>query len=426
MKTLIIFKSFIEELMQSSSRNYKLEILKKYKDNAEIKRYLYFIYNPYIVTGISNKKLHKVLDIERFSVSEFNTIFSLMDYLEANNTGSDIAIAHCQKTLSQIGDPNLENLLEGIITKNIQLGIDAVSINKCIPGLIPTFNVQLANKYFDKPEYVEGKKFTLTTKIDGGRIIAIKKNGDVKFYTRAGQLYEGLVDLEATFASDLFPDNICLDGEITLLESGNLTSKEQYKETMKIVRKDGEKHGVKMRVFDMMPADDFLNQTSSHTYEFRRAALETLFSCVSCKYFTLLDNLYTGTDTNEIQRILNEQIANGEEGIMINICDAYYDFKRTNSLLKVKLMNDIDLPVIDLEEGSNSNKGKLGAFIVDYKGNRVKVGSGFSKELREEIWKNPDEYIGRTITIQYFEETGNQQGGLSLRFPVFVSVRYDK
>ena len=110
---------------------------------------------------------------------------------------------------------------------------------------------------------------------------------------------------------------------------------------------------------------------------------------------------------------------------MINICDAPYEFRRTNALLKCKKMKDVDLPIIDVEEGSNSNAGKLGAFIVDYKGNRVKVGSGFSKELREEIWKHPEDYVGRTIAVQYFEETTNQQGGVSLRFPVFLDFRYD-
>lgn len=423
MQTLEIFNEFTTLINSTNSRNQKMEILRTYRDSNVIRTYLHFVFNPYITTGISSKKLRKITNVRPEYLPA--SVNDLCIYLQSNNTGRDIDIATCQQILSDLGNLELENLLEAIITKNLQLGIDAVTINKCIPDLIPTFNVQLANKYFDKPEYVEGKRFTLTTKIDGGRIIAIKKDGDVKFYTRAGQLYEGLVDLEQAFASDLFPDNICFDGEITLLDPGTLTSKEQYKQTMKIVRKDGEKHGVKMRVFDMMPADDFLNQTSTRTYEFRRAALETLFSCLSCEYFTILDNLYTGTDTNEIQRILNEQIANGEEGIMINICDAYYEFKRTNSLLKVKKMQDIDLRVIGYEEGSNSNKGKLGAFIVDYKGNQVKVGSGFSKELREEIWKNPDEYIGVMIAVQYFEETTNQNGGTSLRFPVFLDFRYD-
>ena len=423
MQTLERFNEFTTLINSTNSRNQKMEILRTYRDSNVIRTYLHFVFNPYITTGISSKKLRKITSVRPEYLPA--SVNDLCIYLQSNNTGRDIDIATCQQILSDLGNPELENLLEAIITKNLQLGIDAVTINKCIPDLIPTFNVQLANKYFDKPEYVEGKRFTLTTKIDGGRIIAIKKDGDVKFYTRAGQLYEGLVDLEQAFASDLFPDNICFDGEITLLDPGTLTSKEQYKQTMKIVRKDGEKHGVKMRVFDMMPADDFLTQTSTRTYEFRRAALETLFSCLSCEYFTILDNLYTGTDTNEIQRILNEQIANGEEGIMINICDAYYEFKRTNSLLKVKKMQDIDLRVIGYEEGSNSNKGKLGAFIVDYKGNQVKVGSGFSKELREEIWKNPDEYIGVMIAVQYFEETTNQNGGTSLRFPVFLDFRYD-
>ena len=426
MQTLISFSNFINELKQSNSRNYKLETLRRYDNDEAIKFYLNFIYNPYITTGISNKKLNKQID-NNYVIISFGSIFEFLNHLERCNTGTDTDIAQCQAMLAGIEDIELRQLLETIITKNVQLGIDAVSINKCIPNLIPTFNVQLANKYFDKPEYVEGKKFTLTTKIDGGRIIAIKKDGDVKFYTRAGQLYEGLVDLEAALKSDIFPDNICFDGEITLLNPGNLTSKDQYKQTMKIVRKDGEKHGVKMRVFDMMLATDFLNQISTQIYDDRRAALENLFAEISCDYFTLLDNLYTGTDTSEIQRVLNEQIANGEEGIMINICDAYYEFKRTNSLLKVKKFKSCDLRIIDMEIGTNKNSDRLGAFICEYKnGNTVKVGSGFSYEQRLEFWTNKDKYIGSIVEVGYFEETSNADGGLSLRFPTFKDIRTDK
>ena len=61
--------------------------------------------------------------------------------------------------------------------------------------------------------------------------------------------------------------------------------------------------------------------------------------------------------------------------------------------------------------------------VTDKEGNTVKVGSGFSKELREEIWKNPDSYIGKIIEVQYFEETENQNGGKGLRFPVFNDFR---
>ena len=44
MQSLIEFKEFVDEVQQNNSRNYKLEVLRKYKENENIKRYLDFIY----------------------------------------------------------------------------------------------------------------------------------------------------------------------------------------------------------------------------------------------------------------------------------------------------------------------------------------------------------------------------------------------
>ena len=282
----------------------------------------------------------------------------------------------------------------------------------------------LANKYFDKPEIVEGKEFALTTKIDGGRIIALKKDNVVKFYTRAGQEYEGLVDLEREMMS-FMPENTCLDGEITLLDSKGLTSKEQYKETMKITRKDGEKHGIKMKCFDIMTADQFIAQKCGTIHKERRLNLDNIFNLHEFKYFEKLEVLYQGTDINKILEWLNYNIEHDEEGVMINISDAPYEFKRTNSLLKVKKMHDMDLPVLGFEEGTNQYVGSVGSIITEYKGFKLKVGSGISKELRKQMWEHQEDYIGLTMSVQYFEETTNQNGGISLRFPIFLDFRYD-
>lgn len=446
MQSLIEFKEFVDEVQQNNSRNYKLEVLKKYKENENIKRYLDFIYNPYKITGISEGKLYKEVSMV---VQGVTSMYELMDYLLVHNTGRDEDIAVIQQYKDTL-DIDYYEIFDSVVTKSLSLGVDTLSINKCMGNLIPVFSVQLANKYFDKPEVVEGKTFALTTKIDGGRIIAIKENGKVTFYTRQGQVYEGLVDLEKEMLEKL-PDNICLDGEITLLDKGNLTSKDQYKETMKITRKKGEKHGVKMLVFDCMRAEEFRKQHCETPYFIRRGDLlawfgqhyieeglanssefneykftNNIISFLNTKYtyFNILPILYEGSDINEITKWLNYNIDHGEEGVMINILDAPYSFKRTSDLLKVKKMLDIDLEVIGYEEGSGNFSGMLGAFLVRYKeGNIVKVGSGFSKELRQEIWKNPDAYIGKIISVQYFEETVNQQGGISLRFPVYLDLR---
>lgn len=454
------FANFVREINLDNSKLYKLDILSAYKNDEDIKYILNFIYNPYIVTGISKKKINRNVGLDAYLLygedvlCDIKTLKDIFEYIKIHNTGSDEDILKVQLARYFFCKDN-EELFDLIITKNIQLGVDVKSINKAIPGLIPEFNVQLANKYFDNPSIVEGKEFALTNKIDGSRIIALKENGQVSFYSRQGQKYEGLIDLENEMAK-MLPDNICLDGELTLLNPGNLASKDQYKQTMKISRKDGEKHDLKMLVFDCMTAEEFRNQSCDIPYITRRNSLFEAFSqnlsdfkictkvaigCEPCDYFNsiieelnkrytyfqILPYLYIGNDTNKIMTYLNIQIAKNEEGVMINITDAPYEFKRCNTLLKVKKMQTYDLQVVDMEEGSNSNAGTLGALLVRYRdGNIVKVGSGFSKELRDEIWNNKDQWIGRIIAIQYFEETQNQNGGLSLRFPVYLDYRDDK
>ena len=64
--------------------------------------------------------------------------------------------------------------------------------------------------------------------------------------------------------------------------------------------------------------------------------------------------------------------------------------------------------------------------VIEHKGFKVDVGSGFSQEQRRHYFKNPEEIIGKTITVQYFEETKNQDGGISLRFPVIKGIYNNK
>jgi DNA ligase-1 len=187
MQTLFQFRDFVKEITSSNSRKHKQEVLQKYKDDVHVKFYLSFVFNPYITTGISTKKLYKTVGGSR--IDFLNSIPELLTYLQQNNTGTDQIISVCQEILSNVAvyDRESSELLEKLICKDLSIGCDAKTIDKEMPGLIPTFDVMLANKYFDKPTYMEGKTFAITTKIDGGRIIAIKENGQVAFFTRAGQ-----------------------------------------------------------------------------------------------------------------------------------------------------------------------------------------------------------------------------------------------
>ena len=62
----------------------------------------------------------------------------------------------------------------------------------------------------------------------------------------------------------------------------------------------------------------------------------------------------------------------------------------------------------------------------DYKGFELGVGSGFIDEQRYYYWNNPDDIIGKIVEVKYKNETKNKQGGLSVQFPTFITIRNDK
>ena len=73
-------------------------------------------------------------------------------------------------------------------------------------------------------------------------------------------------------------------------------------------------------------------------------------------------------------------------------------------------------------EGKEKTINALSQVTIKHKDNIVGVGSGFSLDQRKEFGKDHSKIIGKTITVQYFEETENQEGGISLRFPTVKHV----
>ena len=115
--------------------------------------------------------------------------------------------------------------------------------------------------------------------------------------------------------------------------------------------------------------------------------------------------------------------------------DLPYASGRSKNLLKVKLFHDAEYRVEDVEFGPmNFTEKGLGSqeitclrcVKITHKGCTVSVGSGFSKEQRIEFMAHPDRILGKVVTIKYFEETKNQSGGFSLRFPTLKAIHGDK
>jgi DNA ligase-1 len=144
-----------------------------------------------------------------------------------------------------------------------------------------------------------------------------------------------------------------------------------------------------------------------------------------------LDQATIDLDTAEGQRLFRmynkSAIENGYEGIMIKDLDAAYECKRSVAWLKLKPFIEVSLEVVDFEEGTGRNAGRLGAIICEGEDDgrriRVNVGSGFSDANRDSYWLARSSIIGHVAEVRADAVTQNQDGTYSLRFPRFLGFR---
>ena len=410
----------INDLRGTTKSTEKTAILKENKDNELLQKVLFYTLDSFKKYKISEKTFETYGCLQ----SSYSDIFTLLDVLSASNINDNLkneAVGFVNSA-----DEKLQDLFKCMLIKDLRIGIAEKGINKVFKDLIPTFSCMLSESIFknNNMQRVQGKEFIITQKLDGNRILAIKQNDKVEFYTRQGKPLEGLVELEEDFKS--FPNNMVLDGEILLENKNNLNSDELFRETMKECRKKGTKHGLYFNAFDLVTLEGFGKGIDTTPCAQRKENLHNLIETNNFTHIVEVPILYKGRDLDKIDEYLQLAISKGQEGCMVNLCEAPYEGKRVKTQLKVKAMNEIDLRVAGVFEGEGNFKHTLGGITVAFEhegGNyTVGVGSGFSKEDRELYWAHPELIVRKIARIQYFEVSKNTDGGYSLRFPVFKGV----
>lgn len=429
MQLLEKFSKVVTTLQSTTSRNAKEAILKTLESEDDIKELFRFIYNPYIITGIGKKKINRLQHINA-ALNPYS-IEDLLDYITIMNTGSDQVLAEVKAVLEH----NIEykDLIIDIITKDLKVGIQPKTFNKVFgKDFIPEFNCMLSEKYYDNPaKYLpEGTKFLITEKLDGSRCIMIKEGNSITFFSRQGNEFHGLHELEQELQQ--LPIDIVLDGELLVNNTDNLESKDLYRATVKVVNSDSDNNtDIIFNCFDMLEKEEFIQGFSKTPCFTRKARLAELLASLNAPHVKNVEILAHSTDQSLIPHYLEMITSKGGEGIMINISDAPYEAKRSKNLLKVKKFQSADVLVYAIEEGTGQNKRRVGALKIIFIGPdnneyRCDVGSGLSEEERILFWEKPELVVNKIVEISYFEISQNQQGTYSLRFPVFKWVRNDK
>lgn len=405
-----------QQLKGISSTKEKQRFLLANKDDLEFTSFLKWLLDPAIITGIDKKKLKKKIETP-FNNECVNLDFAL-DYLTEHNTGRDIDVAVCQMFMKAL--PDYFDFLVSVFSKTLKLGVDVKTVNKVYgKGFIHIHEVMLGSPR-DKLRLKDGENFTLTQKLNGIRCTYV--NG--KMISRQGKEFVGLEHI-AKELDNIHP-MLVFDGELIRKNVDGISDNENFRLTTSMVNsEDGNKHGLEFVLFDCLPYDEFVEGKSNAMYTDRREYLDR--NIKDCKYLRVVPLYYQGNDVNMIDKYLAEVDSLGYEGLMLNKNNAPYECKRVTSLIKIKTFKFSDLKVIDVLEGDGKYVSQLGSIVVDYKGNPVNVGSGFTDEQRIKYWAIKDELIGSIAEVKYKEVSKNKDTCLeSLQFPIFIQWRNDK
>ena len=434
---LEVVKSFVDELKQSNSGNYKKDVLYKWLSGKDfitetlvlLFHYVYDYDKQYYVSSSNIKKhLNDKVDFSQYKEeNQFYTLWNLLDDLSSRKYTGNEAIYKCIAFMN-MHEEQYKDLILDVIDKDLKIGVSETTINKIKPNLIKVYNVALANKYDSKKHKLDDC-WVIERKCDGCRCNVIKKDGIVKCYSRQGKEFTTLNNL-INELKDKMPDNTVFDGEICIVDkNGN----ESFQDIMKLIkRKDYTIENPMLLCFDMLTLEEFEDGKGATKYTDRVTKLKDWY-----KQYKVLKTM----SILNYERFNQEVLKNWEdkvreynwEGLMFRK-DIGYENGRTNNLLKYKKFQDAEYIVKGVEKGViqeivNGVATKIeavGSLIIEHKGNQVNVGTGLSLEQRKRWFEHPEEIIGKQITVKFFEEMQDQNGNWSLRFPVLKYIYNEK
>ena len=432
---------WIRDLESSDSRIHKEKVIEKALMAAKLgsssaQCFLfncYQAYNPFYTFNVKQVPETQGLVDQENHWPEF---WALLEELRTRSITGHRAKDKIQQLSERFDSEEWNQVCRRVIIKDLRCGISEKTLNKVLGKTawkIPVFTAQLAQDSTDQPKKLRGIK-RLEVKLDGVRVIAVISGSNITLYSRNGKVFENFPQIEDAIRENRQAfqygrgtgGHFVLDGEIV---------GENFQQLMKQARRksDAETSGMVYHIFDIIPLDALkeghCNLQQHKRIEWLGSAKDTLQTLTDC--LRIMNGLDVDLDTAEghdiMRRFAEDSVAQGFEGIMIKSMDAPYECKRSDFWMKWKPTISVDLNIVDLEEGTGRNQGRLGAIVCEGEDNgrviRVNVGSGFSDALRDEYWANRNDLLGHLVEVQADAVTQNQDGSYSLRFPRFLRFR---
>jgi len=419
--------ALFNDLAANPSRNYKLEKLREHQGHETLREVIRLALCPF--TQFYQRKI-PTYKCDGTNANIESILPALYDLSSRQVTGN-AAIEYLRMLLASLNEDDAK-VLERIIDKSLDCGVQVSTANDVWPGLITEYPCMLCSPFEQKlvdkisfPAYAQ-------MKMDGMRFNAIVRDGKCEFRSRNGKEILLLGNLEQEFISLAGSVDCVFDGELLVMlegdhqfadrQTGNGILNKANKGTISAK----EAALVHATVWDLIPYVQFVDGYCGTPYSKRYSTLEAIVS----KQKSSGKKIWNVTSTivqslEEAQEIFQGYLAEGYEGIILKDGNGVWEDKRAKHQIKFKGELECDLKIVAIEEGTGKYAGMLGAIVCESSDGKIKVnvGSGFNDAHRKNLGK---EILDKIVAIKYNSRIKNKLGEESLFLPIFVEIRDDK
>jgi len=422
----------IQELNLENGSNYKMDVLRKHKDNQLLQRVLKMAYDKVDFTyGVTMKNVST--DVEYKTINR--TLASALDVLENDFakrkvTGND-ALYKIGEMLNQLSDED-GDVIKKILTRDLRINMGRSNINKVFKGLIV------------KPVYMrcglfgKGKKSKINPE---GSFVQLKADGTYREFTvengvpicnsRSGESYDYPVIYQTL---ETYPDGHYI-GELTVMRDGAILDRATGNG---LINSSEPPHdSIVLDLWDYVTLEEYTNAANkikgTTPYHKRFAKLTEIVG-----YSTASDHPgYVRVIETHIVDTVAEALAHcacwmeaGLEGAIWKDRDAIFRDGTSPQQEKLKLEIDADVRITGFKPGTIGTKreGKIGS--IEYATDDAKVkgyASGFTDAELDDMDARREELMGMVMTLTCSDITrGRSNEHYALSHPRFVELRTDK
>lgn len=277
----------------------------------------------------------------------------------------------------------------------------------------------LAEKLSDCPEAIRAwPKLWAEPKLDGVRLRFYRVNGIFRAFTRPSrnlpngtEYTDHLTHIIEELPTDR--DNYLVDCELFTVGWGKTISLLRKRDLPPEERRKLHAH---MIDFANVEAMAMKGADPKPLFE-RRVLVEDVAS--DCQFIEPVKYRVLA-DTAELDAYYEDVLEDGYEGLVLKNPLSGYLSARLFDWLKMKPVDDGEGTIIGFSPGKNRLEGTLGAFWLNFEGQKMKCGGALRDKERDWIWAHQEELIGRVVEFKY------QKDKVALgRFNRFRRIRWE-